>query len=121
MKRIFKRIIFNKTDEMQKSIIFKAQRNSYIFLIIALLIWSLYETYQAYSCRSKLNLVPCLLLAAACIIQAFSQLILTRSAVKDDEDSYETEPLIKIVLLICAVVGVTVTAIAAILLMGINI
>lgn len=48
MNRILQKMGFHKTDEMERYIIFKAQRNSYIFLMIALLIWSLYESSKVY-------------------------------------------------------------------------
>ena len=121
MKQIWEKLGFHKADEMERFILFKAQRNSYIFLVIALSIWSLYESCKVYREHSRLNLFPCLLLAAAAMIQTFSQLILTRSAVKDDVDSYETGPLMKFVVLVCAVVGIIASAIAAIVLMGVRV
>ena len=54
-------------------------------------------------------------------IQSFSQLILTRNAVKDDEDSYETGPLAKIVLLVCVVVSLIATVVAALVLVSVKI
>lgn len=117
MNRILQKMGFHKTDEMERYIIFKAQRNSYIFLMIALLIWSLYESSKVYIYHSRLNLLPGFLLMSAAVIQALSQLIMTRNAVKDDDDSYETSPLIGIIILICAVIGLIATAVAAIVLM----
>ena len=43
MKHFLKRLGFYSPDEMEKAILFKAQRNAYIFLVISLLAWSLYE------------------------------------------------------------------------------
>ena len=87
----------------------------------ALVIWSFYESIQVYIHHSRLNLLPCLLLTAAALIQSFSQLALTRGAVKDDEDSYETGPLFKLVLLACVAAAVAVTAAAAVVLMGVRV
>lgn len=120
MKRIWKWLGFHRADEMERFILFKAQRNSYMFLVAALLIWSLYESCKVYMEHSRLNPFPCLLLAAAATIQVFSQLLLTRSAVKDDDDSYETGPLTKIVVLVCASVGVMAALIAGLILMGVR-
>lgn len=120
MKRIFEKLGFRKMDEMERHILFKAQRNAYLFLIAALVIWSFYESIQVYIHHSRLNLLPCLLLTAAVLIQSFSQMILTRSAVKDDEDSYETGPLIKLVLLACVIAAAAATAVAAVVLMGVR-
>lgn len=121
MKRIFEKLGFRKMDEMERYILFKAQRNAYLFLVAALVIWSFYESIQVYIHHSRLNLLPCLLLTAAALIQSFSQLALTRGAVKDDEDSYETGPLFKLVLLACVAAAVAVTAAAAVVLMGVRV
>lgn len=118
MKQFLKKLGFRRLDEMERSILFKAQRNAYLFLAAALLIWSLYESCQVYLHHSRLNLLPGLLLVSAVVIQALSQLIMTRSAVKDDEDSFETEPLLRIILLICVIVSILATAVAAIVLLG---
>lgn len=120
MKRFFSRLNFHKPDEMERHIIFKAQRNSYIFLIIALLIWSFYESYKVYVYHMSLNLLPCMLLATAGVIQSLSQLIMTRNAVNDDEDSYETAPLFKMIILICVVVSIIVTIGTAIMFMSVK-
>lgn len=108
----------HKMDEMERSIISKSQRNAYLFLIAALLIWSLYESYRVYAYHGRLNPIPCLLLAAAAVIQTFSQLTLMRNAVKDNEDSHETGPFMMLIALLCVAAGVAATAVAAIVLMG---
>lgn len=118
MKRFFKKLGFHKMDEMEQYIAFKAQRNAFIFLLIALLIWTLYEAYKVFAYDAMLNPLPCSLLAGATCVQNFSQLMMTRNAVKDDDDSFETLPLLRIILMVCIVVGVAATVGAAIMLMG---
>ena len=120
MRNFFRRFRFHKPDEMERHIVFRAQRNSYIFLIVTLLIWSCYESYKVYAYHAKLNLIPCMLLVTATVIQSLSQLIMTRNAVKDDEDSYETAPLLKIIISICVIVSVIVTIGAAIIFIGVK-
>lgn len=119
MQKIWQKIKIKKIDEMGKFILYKAQRNAYFFLIIALLLWSFYESYRVYAFHDRLNIVPCFLLTGAVLIQTFSQLILTRWAVKDDEDSFITEPLIKIVTLLAVVIAIIATGVAAVLIMGV--
>ena len=121
MRGFLKKLGFRKMDEMERYIAFRAQRNAYIFLITALSIWSMYESIRVFVHHTRLNLFPCTLLVAASLIQNFSQLAMTRSAVKDDEDSYETGPLLKIILLICVVTGVIVTIGASFILMSVRI
>ena len=40
MKQILGKLRFRKMDEMERHILFKAQRNAYLFLVTALIIWS---------------------------------------------------------------------------------
>lgn len=121
MKQFLKRLGFHSPDEMEKAILFKAQRNAYIFLVISLVAWSLYESYKVYVYHSRLNLIPCFLLVMAMAIQSLSQFIMTRNAVKDDEDSYETGAIVKVIVLICVIVSIIATVVTAIVLMGVKV
>ena len=118
MNILRKKLKFHRPDEMEKDILFRAQRNAYIFLIAALFLWSLYESYQVYHTHSQLNPLPCFLLVAAVLIQLFSQSILTRNAVKDDTDSYETAPFVKIIILICIAISLIIAIVGAMIFTG---
>ena len=118
MKEILKKLGFRKPDEMERHITLKAQRNGYVFLMIALMLWTWWESIKVYIYHTRINPLPCLLLGLGGIVSGFSSLIMTRSAVKDDEDSDETGPLFKIILWVCAITGVIATVGAALLVMG---
>ncbi len=120
MKKPFRKTLMRKPDEMERQITARAQRNSYLFLVCALLLWSLYESIEVYTRHGRLNPLPCFLLVGAVLVQSFSQLILTRRAVRDDEDSYETGPLVKIVVLACVLACVAAGIAAAVVLMGVH-
>ena len=117
MKRIWKKP--RGLDEMERAILSRAQRNAYMTLVIALTVWSLYESARVYSGHGRLNIIPGFLLGLALAVQTFSQLILTRNAVKDDEDSQETGPLFRIILLTCVLIGLIATVVSAVILMGV--
>ncbi|MDE6902937.1 MAG: hypothetical protein K2P22_09370 [Lachnospiraceae bacterium] len=121
MGRIWRKLRLRRPDEMERYILFKAQRNAYLFLAAALVIWSLYESWHVYAHHGRLNLLPCLLLVGAVLIQSLTQLVLTRSAVKDDADSYETGPLVKLIVWACAVAGILAAIVAAVAIMGVGI
>ena len=108
-----------KPDEMERQIIARAQRNGYLFLVASLLAWSLYESWEVYRYRDPLDLRPCALLGLAVLVQGFSQLVLARRAVTGDPDSHETGPLVKLVVLACAVAAVIATAVAALVMLGV--
>ena len=113
MKQFLKKFRLRRPDEMERHILFRAQRNAYLFLVAALAVWS----WQVYARHTRLNLLPCLLLAAAALIQSVSKLVLERRAVQDDEDSYETGPLARIVVLACAAAGLIAAIGAAVMLL----
>ncbi len=110
---------FGRPDEMERAILAKARRNAYFFLLAALLAWALCESGRVYLYHTPLNLLPCGLLAGAMLVQEFSRLALLRSAVKEDEDSFESGPLLRLVALACAAAAALATLGAAFLLMGV--
>ena len=119
MKNFFNRLSSYKMDEMQSYILLRSQRASYFFLVAALFVWSLYESYMVYAYHERLNLIPCLLLVSASIVQNISQAVMTRKAVKDDEEADETGPFIKLAVTLSVLAGVIATAVAAIMIMGV--
>ena len=121
MRSFWKKLRSHKPDEMERSILFRAQRNSYLFLVLSLTVWTFYESGRVYLHHTRLNLVPCLLLVVSVLIQSFSQLVLTRNAVKDDEDSCETGPLARMVVLACAAAGVLAAAVTAVVILGVRV
>ena len=121
MPAFWKRLKPHKPDEMERHILFKAQRNSYFFLVAALLAWSLWESCRTFVHHTRPNLLPCLLLVAAALIQSLSQLWLTRNAVQGDEDSYETGPLARLVVLACILAAILAAVGGAFVLLSVRI
>ena len=75
---------------------------------------------NTFARRYGLMILAGVVVGAAALIQSFSQMALTRNAVKDDEDSQETAPLARLVVLACVAAGVAATAAAAVLLAGVR-
>ena len=120
MKKILNKLGFRKMDELEQHIVFKAQRNAYLFLMVALLFWTFYESYQVFVYESKLNMIPSILLYVAAAIQIISQLVITHSTVKD-EDTHKASPWLRILMWIGAIVAIAGSAIligAALLVAG---
>ena len=120
MKNLLKKLGFHKMDEMEQHIAYKAQRNALFFLMIALFIWSIYESADVYLSHTALNPIPCFLLVVASLVQIISQSVMTRNAEKDDEDSFETLPLLKLIIGVCALAGMIATIVAAFVMMGVR-
>lgn len=118
MKQLMRKLGFRKMDEMEQHIAFRAQRNAYVFLIAALLAWSLWESHQVFAHQTRLNLLPSMLLCAACLVQTTSQLMLSRRAVKDDEDARETSSSGWVLGLCMIGATLTIAAVVVMLTMG---
>lgn len=114
MKKLFRNSLFHKGDEMEQSILFKSQRNAFLFLEFSLIIWTFYESYKVFAYHSRLNILLSLLATSGLIIQSVSQLIMTHNAVKGDEESPKASPLIRTFLLCLAVAAVTVAVMSII-------
>lgn len=107
MKKFFEKLGFHKMDEMEQLIAFKAQRNAFVFLLLSLFVWTLYEAYTTLVFKTELNPFPCFLLAGASSVQFISEAVISHNAVKGDEDSPKASALSKKVLLFAAVLAVT--------------
>lgn len=118
MKQVFAKLGIHKMDEMEKNIALKAQRNALIYLIGALLVWSLYESYKAHIQNSSVNLVPSFLLVTTALVLIFSQMYLQNQAVKGDDEYQEENPFYKLILGIAIIVGVIVSIGSWILMAG---
>lgn len=97
MKTLFEKLGFRRMDEMEHSIILRAQAYSFRFLAAALFLWSCWESWVVRPNGGSLNQKPCLLLLAACFIQIGIQQLLTRRAVAGDEE-YKAPSLLRMAL-----------------------
>ena len=113
MKKFFARLGFRKMDEMEQYIAFKAQRNAYLFLILALLGWTLYESWRVFTLNTRLNLIPCMLLMGASLIQNVSQLSMNRKAGTDEEEG--PDPVWGRVALAALIIAAVLVAVGAVL------
>ena len=46
MKKLLNLLRLRKPDEMERTILFKSQRNAYLFLVFALIAWTFFESYR---------------------------------------------------------------------------
>lgn len=106
MKNFLNKLGFHKMDEMEKSIALKSQRITLVYILIALILWSFYESYKVYVYHTPINLLPCFLLVSASWVLIISQAILKKQAVKDDEDYKKENPIWKFVLITILIVGI---------------
>ncbi|HQL34958.1 MAG TPA: hypothetical protein PLG67_00025 [Bacillota bacterium] len=117
MKSFFLKLGFRKMDEMEKNIALKAQRNALIYVLLALVVWSFYESFKAYSQHTPINSVPSFLLVTTSLVQVFSQLVLQKRVVKDDDEYKDDNPLLKIIIA-GAIISAIIVSIGALLIVS---
>ncbi len=110
MKIFLHKLGFHKMDEMERSIVLRAQAYGFRFLAAALFLWSAWEAWVVRPNGALMDQRPCLLLICACFVQISVQLFLGRRAVSGDEE-YRPPSLLRILAplffltLLLAVVG----------------
>lgn len=117
MKKFEQKRFIRKMDEMEKHIALKSQRIALVYILVALLLWSFYESYQVYAYHTKLNLFPCFLLVSTCWVLIISQAIFKKKSVGDDAEYQKENPIWKPILLIILAAG-AIAAIGSFLLIS---
>ncbi|MBE6114500.1 MAG: hypothetical protein E7191_05405 [Erysipelotrichaceae bacterium] len=110
--------LLRKMDEMERYISNRSQSTAYIYLLLALFVWTMYESYKVYAYHTTLNIIPCFLLVSSTLVQSFTQYYMQRNAVKDDDEYTDNSSLLKIILLICAIASLIASIGAVIVIMG---
>lgn len=104
MKKLLNELGIHKMDEMEKVHSFKSQRNAFVYVILVLLCWSFYESYQVYANHTSLNPFPSFLLSSTVIIQILSQQYYQHQVVKGDAEYHASKVFIKYLVLFSLVV-----------------
>ena len=78
MKNFFKEIGFRKMDEMEKTIQLKATRLSWLIGIVCLLVWSLYESYNARIDNGSINFIPSGIAIGQILLYSISDIIMRK-------------------------------------------
>ncbi|WP_294513715.1 hypothetical protein [uncultured Intestinimonas sp.] len=89
MKKWLARLGFRKMDEMERLIALKAQRNTLIYMVVFLVIWSLTNSLRTLRDHVPLDNIPGLLLSTAVLVLIGSQLYYQRKALAGSEEGRE--------------------------------
>ena len=74
MEKLFNALGFKKSDEMEKDIHLKAIQLTWLYTIVFLISWCLYESYTARINGENPNLIPLTLLVSQNFVLFFTQL-----------------------------------------------
>lgn len=116
MKNLLSTLGIKKMDEMERNIADRAIRYAYLFLIVALMVWTIAEsalTMRTHGAH-RANLLPCMLLVGASLIQSILQLVFRARSTAGDEEYHETWPVGR-VLMIALVITVVITVVGSLL------
>ena len=89
MKKWLARLGFRKMDEMERLIALKAQRNTLIYIVVFLVIWSLTNSLRTLRDHVTLDNTTGLLLSTAVLVLIGSQLYYQRKALSGSEEGRE--------------------------------
>lgn len=118
MKKLFSKLGFTKADEMEKSIQLKSIRSAWIYTLLFLLVWSLYESYKVYRFNEPLNLTPSFLLISQNLVLIFSQLFFRQRMV--DVTGEENKSSIEKIVLVTVIVAAIIVALGSFILLFIK-
>ncbi len=95
-----------KMDEMDRKIQLRAEEISYRITLAILSIWTLYNCRQTLVNGEKYNIIPGLVVCLVVSVQSFSQMVMKRKMIDDDEEYREPNKLLWVILGCLAVVAI---------------
>lgn len=107
MKELFSKLGVTKADEMERSIQLKSIRFAWIYTLLFLIAWSLYESYKVYRFNEPLNSTPSFLLISQNLVLVFSQLFF-RQRMGDGAEEENKSSVWKSVMVTVIVVAIIV-------------
>lgn len=106
MKKIFGKLGITKADEMEKSIQLKSIRLAWIYTLLFLIAWSLYESYKVYRFNEPINSTPSFLLISQNLVLIFSQLFFRQQMVDGAEEENKSSfgKIVMVTVIIIAII-----------------
>jgi len=102
MKKLLKALGFKKADEMEQSIQLQSIRLTWLYAVVFLGCWSIYEVTTGAN-NGYINFIPLILLFSQAVVMFLSQLFF-RSSMTKGEDDEEKESQFRYTLIIIAIV-----------------
>jgi len=98
---------------MERSIKLKSQSFAYRITTILLGAWALYEIYLVlFTSAQQLNLMPVIVLTVANNVKYFSELVLKRKMVLDDEEYKESNKIVRAIITILTILIIIASVVA---------
>ena len=95
-----------KMDEMDRNIRLRSEEYGFKFVLLVLIIWTLYECYLSLSSSQPINSLPSLILIGELIVQGFSEMFMKRKMILDDETYKEPNKVVWSIILSIAIIAI---------------
>lgn len=90
MANFWAKLGIRKADEMERAIQLKAIRLAWGYTSAFLVVWSLYESYEARRTHTPVDLIPCFLLVSQNLVLILAQGVFTKKMAADGEKGGST-------------------------------
>ena len=94
---------------MERNIQLRAEERGYKAVLSALCLWTLFNLYKALANRTKVEMLPCLLLCLAVCVQVFSEIAMKQKMTAGDEEYKEPDRLGHSVILVIVISAAVLT------------
>ncbi|MBR4670283.1 MAG: hypothetical protein IKO84_06760 [Butyrivibrio sp.] len=98
-----------KMDEMDRNIQLHAEEWGYKTVLLALCVWTIFNAYQAYANKTKIDMLPCLILCLSICVQVISQAAMKQKMVAGDEEYKEPNKLVYAIFFAVVIVAVVLS------------
>lgn len=83
-----------KMDEMDRNLQLRSEEWGYRFLVLALSMWTLFNSWQTIVNGEKYKPFPCLILCLSICVQSFTQMAMKEKMVEGDDEYKEPSKLV---------------------------
>ena len=112
MKKLLKALGFSKPDEMEQSIQLQSIWLTWLYSVVFLGIWSIYECTAGGIKNGRINFLPLILLLSQNVVMYLSQLLYRASMTKGVEDEEKKSQFRKTLVIIAIVVVIGASSFA---------
>ena len=98
-----------KMDEMDRNIRLRSEELGYKIAVLALAIWTLYESWQAFFNNHQIVNLPMYILLLILCVQKFSEMAMKRKMIAGDEEYREPNKLVWSIIAIVAIIAIVIS------------
>ncbi len=98
-----------KMDEMDRNIRLRSEEFGFKTAVFALAIWTLYESWEYLFNSGSYNSLPTLILLVTLCVQGFSEMVMKRKMISDDEEYKEPNRILWRIIAVIATIAILIS------------